>query len=200
MKPSVLGTKYDKLARWWHEQHKESQYGLRQVKRALQFCEKGGNALDVGCGAGGRIVRLMQEHELAVTGIDVSAEMIRLAIENHPDENFYVDDICRFESEQKFNFIVAWDSIFHLPLEQQEPVVGKLCALLEPGGVVIYTFGDAEGEGEDEMQGDTFHYSSLGISANLALLALHGVDCKQLELDQWPPHNHVFVIGVKRST
>lgn len=196
MKPSVLGAKYDKIAHWWQQQHHESQYGVPQVKRALQFCEKGGNALDVGCGAGGRIIRLMQQHELAVTGIDVSVEMIKLAIENHPEERFLVDDICSFVSDEKFNFIVAWDSIFHLPLEQQEPVVTRLCRLLKPGGVLVYTFGDAEGEHQDTWHGETFHYSSIGISGNLALLALHGVVCKHLELDQWPPHNHVFVIGV----
>jgi len=196
MKPGELGKKYDRIANWWHQQHRESQYGVKQVKRALQFCPAGGSALDVGCGAGGRLVRLMQHHELAVTGIDVSAEMIKLAIENHPDETFFVDDICSFTSPEKYDFIVAWDSIFHLPLTQQEPVVSKLCCLLKPGGVLIYTFGDAVGEHQDTWHGDSFHYSSIGINGNLALLALHGVVCKHLELDQWP-EKHVFLIGVK---
>ena len=199
MKPGVLGKKYDRIALWWHQQHHESEYGIQQVKRALRFCTTGGNALDVGCGAGGRIVRLMQQHELAVTGIDVSAEMIKLAIEHHPDENFFVDDICSFESEERFDFIVAWDSIFHLPLDRQEPVITKLCGLLKPGGVVVYTLGDAEGEHQDSWHGETFHYSSIGISGNLALLASLGVVCKHLELDQWPPHNHVYIIGVKNQ-
>lgn len=196
MKPSVLGSNYDKIAHWWHQQHRDSHYGVDQVKRALQFCQPGGSALDVGCGAGGRIVRLLQQHQLAVTGIDVSAEMVKLAIENHPDESFFVDDIYSFESDEQYDFVVAWDSIFHLPLEQQEPVVNKLCGLLKPAGVLIYTFGDATGEHQDTWHGHTFHYSSIGITGNLALLALHGVVCKHLELDQWP-ENHVFLVGVK---
>ena len=196
MKPKILGNKYDKIARWWQDHMRDSNYGTKQVERALQFCKKGGSALDVGCGAGGRIVKLMQNHELAVTGIDVSAEMIQLAIETHPDEQFFIDDICSFETEEKFDFIVAWDSIFHLPLEEQEPVVTKLCDLLQPGGVLIYTFGDAVGEHEDTWHDDTFHYSSIGIDGNLALLAANGVNCKHLELDQWP-QNHVYIIGVK---
>ena len=196
MKPSVLGSNYDKIAQWWHQQHRDSHYGVAQVNRALQFCQPGGSALDVGCGAGGRIVRLLQQHQLAVTGIDVSAEMIKLAIENHPEESFFVDDICSFESDEQFDFVVAWDSIFHLPLEQQEPVVNKLCALLKPAGVLIYTFGDAQGEHQDTWHGQPFHYSSIGITGNLALLALHGVVCKHLELDQWP-ENHVYLVGLK---
>jgi len=196
MKPAELGKKYDRIATWWHQQHRESRYGIAQLSRALQFCSQGGCVLDVGCGAGGRLIRLMQQHRLAVTGIDVSAEMIKLAIEQHPDETFYVDDICSFESSESYNLIVAWDSIFHLPLGQQRPVVDKLCRLLKPGGVLIYTFGDVEGEHEDTWHDEVFHYSSLGIRGNLALLAANGVTCKHLELDQWP-QPHVYVVGVK---
>ncbi|MCB1671280.1 MAG: class I SAM-dependent methyltransferase [Gammaproteobacteria bacterium] len=198
MKPRVLGTRYDRIADWWHRHHQDSQYGVAQVRRALQFCKPGGSALDVGCGAGGRIVRLLQQHQLAVTGIDVSVEMIKLAIENHPQEVFAVEDICQYSSAEHYDFIVAWDSIFHLPLKEQEPVIGKLCALLKPGGVLIYTCGDAVGEHQDTWHGQTFHYSSIGITGNLSLLARHGVVCKHLELDQWP-QNHVTVIGLKET-
>ena len=197
MKPSILGEKYDKLARWWHSQHKNSNYGVEQIKKALQFCANGGNALDVGCGAGGRMVKAMQEKGLAVTGIDVSPEMIKLAIENHPDENFFVDDICHFQATEKYQFILAWDSIFHLPLEEQKPVIVKLCQLLAKDGILIYTFGDAIGEHDDQMKGDTFHYSSIGIEENLTILAMHDVTCKHLELDQWP-EKHVYLIGIKK--
>ncbi len=196
MKPKTLGTRYDKIASWWHQQHAGSRYGVAQVKRALQFCKRGGAALDVGCGAGGRLVRLMQQHELAVTGIDVSAEMIKLAIENHPQENFFVADICSFETAERFELIVAWDSIFHLPLEQQEPVVGRLCQMLKQGGVLIYTFGDAVGEHDDTWHGDVFHYSSIGINGNLEVLQRHGLLCKHLELDQWP-EDHVYLIATR---
>lgn len=197
MQAALLGEKYDRIALWWHEKMKDSVYGVQQVRRALQFCPRGGGlALDVGCGAGGRIVRLLQGQELAITGIDVSPEMIKLAIEQHPQETFFVDDIRSFQTTDQFDFIVAWDSIFHLPFTEQEPVVTKLCGLLKKGGVLIYTFGDAVGEHDDTWHGELFHYSSIGINGNLALLALHGVTCRHLELDQWP-EKHAYLIGVK---
>lgn len=122
--------------------------------------------------------------------------MIKLAKKNHPDESFIFADICRWESEQKFDFIVAWDSIFHLPLREQQPVLKKLCTLLADNGVLIYTFGDSMGEHEDNWHGDTFSYSSIGINENLKILAANGVTCKHLELDQFPL-NHVYIVGVK---
>lgn len=193
MDPKKLGEKYDKIAVWWHQQHVDSQYGVQQISRALKFCRAGGEALDVGCGAGGRFIRLMNEKGLAVTGLDVSAEMIRLARQHHPDAVFHQADICDWQTSQTFDFIFAWDSIFHLPLNQQKPVITRLCQLLAPGGVLAYTFGDAVGEHTDRWHDDTFHYSSIGISANLAVIAEQGLTCRHLELDQWP-QKHVFII------
>ncbi|BCR05006.1 hypothetical protein DESUT3_20750 [Desulfuromonas versatilis] len=196
MNPKLLGRKYDRIARWWHENHDNSSYGLAQVERALNFSVKRETALDVGCGAGGRVVRMLQNHGFNITGIDVSQEMIRLAREQHPSMTFLHQDICTWETDRHFDLIVAWDSIFHLPLEMQHPVVAKLCRLLSEGGVLIYSFGDAEGEHEDCWQGDRFHYSSIGINGNLRVLMENGITCRHLELDQWP-QKHAFLIGVK---
>ena len=198
MEPRIIGKKYDKIAKWWQDQHYNSKYGVKQLRRALAFCSDTdkATALDVGCGAGGRFTRILKRHVFAITGIDISAEMINLAKQNHPSENFFVADICRWNPEQKFDFIVAWDSIFHLPLSEHQTVFQKLCDLLNDNGVLIYTLGDSIGEHQDNWHDDTFHYSSIGINENLKILSGNGVTCKHLELDQFP-QNHVYIIGVK---
>lgn len=198
MKPKELGKKYDKIAQWWHDRHHDSEYGLVQFEKALAFSRRSGNALDVGCGAGGRFVQRFQQSGFAVTGIDVSKEMIDLARQNHPDESFFVQDICTWKTERTFDFILAWDSIFHLPLSQQQPVVEKLCDLLAADGVLIYTFGNADGEHTDQWHDDEFYYSSIGIEKNLAILLKNGLSLKHIELDQFPATNrHVYVIAQK---
>ena len=192
----MLGKKYDRIADWWQRQHLDSEYGLAQLRRALDFAPESGTALDVGCGVGGRFIRLLQQRGFDLVGIDLSAEMIRLARQNHPGLEFHQQDICTWECDRRFEFILAWDSIFHLPLAQQEAVITRLCGLLAPGGVLIYTFGDAVGDHEDDWHNDRFYYSSIGIGANLAILERNGLVCKHLELDQWP-ENHVYLIAVK---
>ncbi len=196
MKPSELGTKYDKIAQWWHDQHEQSSYGVSQFERAVEYTSGGEKALDVGCGAGGRFVRILQNHGFSVTGLDVSKEMIKLAGRNHPEHKFMHQDICSWETEEKFDFIVAWDSIFHLPLVMQKPVVVKLCHLLAKGGILIYTFGNAQGEHTDQWQNDTFYYSSIGINENMQLLINNGLSILHLELDQYP-EKHVYTIATK---
>lgn len=196
MEPSVLGTKYDKIARWWHDSQASSDYGVEQLKKALGFCCTTEKALDAGCGTGGRLIRLLKEKGFAITGIDVSQAMISLAKEHHPDENFFVQDICTWKTQEKFDFILAWDSLFHLPLPMQKPVVLKLCHLLSSGGILIYTFGNAEGEHTDQWCGDTFYYSSIGINKNLKLLIDNGLTILHLELDQYP-EKHTCLIATK---
>lgn len=200
MDPITLGRRYDKIASWWQSRHDQSQYGLRQLERALTFCDGPGRVLDVGCGCGGRFLRLLEERGDDITGIDVSAEMIRLAREAHPQADFMVQDVCNFKSTRRFDLIIAWDSIFHLPLNRQRAVVAGLCRLLAPAGVLIYSFGDAsEGEHVSEWHNDSFHYSTIGIDGNLRVLSENGVACKHLELDQWP-ENHAYLIGIKAGS
>ncbi|GAB5481471.1 MAG: hypothetical protein Pars92KO_12280 [Parasphingorhabdus sp.] len=197
MEPSVLGEKYDKIAQWWNDRHNSSSYGVEQFKRAIGFAPDGGSALDVGCGAGGRFIRILQSNGYKVTGLDVSKEMIRLASQNHPEEDFIHQDINSWETSKKFDFIVAWDSIFHLPLDMQKPVLTKLCQLLNENGVLIYTFGDGSGGGESEWCNDTFYYSTIGITENIRVLLDNGLSLMHMELDQYP-ETHVYVIAVKQ--
>lgn len=177
-------------------QHNNSKYGVLQVCKALEFCDEYKNALDVGCGAGGRIVEAMIGKGLLVHGIDISEEMIKIASAKHSDSTFEVADISEWCSNQTFDFIVAWDSIFHLPFDKQEATVKKLCGMLNIGGVLIYTIGDAVGEHTDSWMDDVFYYSSLGITENLRILSDNGVECKHLELDQFP-QKHVYIVGKK---
>lgn len=196
MQPSELGKKYDKIAQWWHEQHVNSSYGVHQLEKAIEYSLGTGKALDVGCGAGGRFIRILEKHGFSITGIDVSQEMIKLASDNHPEHNFIHQDICLWETEEKFDFVFAWDSIFHLPHAMQKPIVSKLCQLLNQGGVLMYTLGNAQGGHTDQWHDDTFYYSSIGINENMQLLMDNGLSILHLELDQFP-ESHVYTIASK---
>jgi trans-aconitate methyltransferase len=196
MKPEVTGLKYDKIAALWHEQHDSSKYGVSQLERALKFCTTKTRALDVGCGCGGRFIRLLRGEGFGITGIDISKEMIKLAKSLHPECSFFHKDICEFDWETPFDLIYAWDSIFHLPLDNHVKVVEKLASLLNPDGVLLYTFGDAVGEHTDIWHNDEFYYSSIGINKNVELLMSLGLKPVHLELDQLP-FNHVTVIAKK---
>lgn len=197
MQPSKLGEKYNKISKIYQNELVDSEYGLKQIERAISYSEKSGLALDVGCGPGGRVTEKLISAGFKVHGLDVSTSMIALAKETHPQCSFEVTDICQFESFKKYNLIVAWDSIFHLPLDSQKSVLLKLSNLLKKNGILIYTFGDAEGEHTDTWHEDTFYYSSIGINNNIQTLIDAGLSVMHLELDQYP-QKHVYTIARKK--
>lgn len=196
MKPEIIQRHYDKLAKWFQDQHVGSNYGIAQLERAIGFCDSRGYALDVGCGSSGRFLQLLFQSGFQGEGVDISAQMIELAAERRPDATFYHADICTWIPEKKYDLITAWDSTFHLPFESQEPVLTKLCQMLTPGGVILFTCGSPKGEITGEMQGLSFGYSSLGAAGYVAVLEKQECRCLHLEHDQWP-ESHVFVIAKK---
>ena len=191
-----IGKQYDELAEWWASYHQNSEYGVAALKRALSFASSGGRALDVGCGAGGRLAKLLEQQGFALTGLDASEKMIALARKAHPQGDFTAINIQDWSAKGSFNFILAWDSLFHLPLDQQEPVLTKLCDALTEGGVLLHSFGDAVGMHMDKWRDQIFQYSSIGVTRNLEILTSNGLVLRHLELDQFP-EKHVYAIAQK---
>ena len=90
------------------------------------------------------------------------------------------------------------DSIWHIPLEQQAAVLTKLVANLNPGGVLIFSFGGTETADEhcDATMGPQVYYSTLGTHGFLDLLIKLGCSCRHLEFDQYP-ELHAYLIVQK---
>lgn len=197
MQPAEIAQSYDAIAQQWLEPHLDRN-GIGQHERALKFRSAGGVALDVGCGCNGRFMRLLASHGYAVEGLDVSARMIALARERSPHLTFYHADVCEWRPVKQYDFITAWDSIWHVPLERSESALRKLCGALRPGGVFIWTTGGLDGpeEKRDSSMGPMVYYSALGIPKTLQTVAEAGCVCRHLEYDQLP-ENHVFLIAQK---
>lgn len=191
-----IGEKYDKIAEWWHVYHQNSDYGLSQLERAISYCKSNVSALDVGCGSGGRIINKLESKGFAVTGIDASKQMIKIAKTCHAEAQFVLADICTWNTTLRYDLVVAWDSIFHLPLTMHASVVAKLCSMLNKDGILLYTLGDEYGEHESDWHNDQFYYSSIGINGNLKILIENNCECRHLELDQYP-EKHVCIIAQK---
>jgi 2-polyprenyl-3-methyl-5-hydroxy-6-metoxy-1,4-benzoquinol methylase len=199
MNPHDIGSSYDRLADHWHSDAFPRSNGIAQHQRAIAFLKRKGHALDVGCGSNGRIIDLLLDRGFTVEGIDVSPRMIELARQRRPAVTFHHADISEWTLPRRYDLITAWDSIWHLPLTSQAPVLRKLLAALEPGGVCIFTTGglDEPAEKTDAAMGPPMYYSVLGIPRTLELVAEAGCVCRHLEYDQYP-ELHLYLI-VQRS-
>lgn len=197
MNPQQIAINYDRIASWWKEHMENSEYGVPQLKKAIQFVENRNFALDVGCGSQGRFIDVMLQHGFNVEGLDISPKMVSFAKEQHPNIEFYAGDIYSWELPRKYDLVTAWDSIFHLPLDKHKPVLKKLCCGLTSQGILMFTFGEGKMEEiSGSFAGEQFKYSTLGVQGFLHLL--HSFECKikHLEYDQYP-ENHLYVIAQK---
>jgi SAM-dependent methyltransferase len=196
MKPGDVARSYDRLADHWSSDAFPRSNGIAQHERAIAFVKEKRCALDIGCGSSGRIIDLLLSHGFAVEGLDISQRMLELAKQRHPDVPFHHADICQWDFPQAYDLISAWDSIWHVPLTEQAPVLKKILQNLTPGGVCIFTTGglDAPAEKVDTAMGPQMYYSVLGIPNTLQLIAETGCVCRHLEYDQYP-ELHLYIIA-----
>ena len=139
MKPSEIGQAYNQIPHLWENEDFNRNNGIKQHERAIAFIGNRGKALDVGCGCTGRFIDLLLSTGFDPEGIDVSEEMVKLARQRHPAIKFYQKDICEWDVPHKYDFITAWDSIWHIPLNQQRIVLTKLISSLNANGVFIFS-------------------------------------------------------------
>lgn len=200
MHPSQVADSYDRIATRWTGSDFDRSNGIQQLKRAIEFTAQPGAALDVGCGSSGRFFDLLHAQGFSVEGLDISSEMLRLARETHPQVTFHHANICDWVASRPYDLIIAWDSIWHVPLPQQKSVLLKLCSALAPGGVIIFTAGGVEipDERRDAHMGVPMYTATLGVSRLCGLLTEGGCRLRHFEYDQYP-QAHVYFIAQRAS-
>lgn len=197
MNPTDIGKAYDQITHLWTSEGFNLNNGIEPHKRAIALLDKQqrGAALDIGCGCTGRFINLLLNEGFEPEGVDVSGEMIRLARQKHPQVTFHHQNICEWTPPKGYDLITAWDSIWHIPLESQAPVMRKIVDALNPGGVFIFSFGGTTepGDHRDSFMGPEVYYSSLGTNGFLSLFIELGCKCLHLEYDQ-PASPHAYMI------
>jgi SAM-dependent methyltransferase len=190
---------YDAIAHHWAGPDFNASNGIAAHERALHFAPPSGRAIDIGCGSSGRIIDILLSRGFSVEGLDISTEMLALAQKKHPHITFHQADIISWEFPIGYDFISAWDSVWHVPLDQQAGVLEKLCAALNPGGVLLITAGglDVPGEVTNPCHGQPLYHATLGIPRILEIIeSCHGI-VRHLEYDQFP-EKHVYLIAQKQ--
>lgn len=99
----------------------------------------GRKALDFGCGAG-RSTRFLKNLGFETVGIDISSNMIQLAIKNDPHGLYRLindGDFSAFD-RQRFDLILCAFTFDNIPdAHRRRTLLGSLRALLEHGGRIV---------------------------------------------------------------
>ncbi len=197
-----IAAAYDLIADRWANDRFNSEVGLALHERALAFLENSstGWALNVGCGCNTRFNALLKAHGLQLEGIDISPRMAEMARAADPGTPVHLQDICTWQPERQYKLITAWDSIWHVQLEQQHALMLKLMAALEPAGVILFTAGGLDGPDErsNACMGPLVYHSTLGVPGLLDVVRQSGCIVRHLEFDQLP-EKHLCIVAQKAA-
>ncbi len=143
----------------------------------------GGTVLDVGCGSGEPIAHYLSRAGFALTGIDASPSLIAMCRRRLPGADWLVADMRVLDLGRRFHGILAWDSFFHLAMDDQRAMFARFAAHALPGAPLLFTSGPAEGEAIGSWRGEPLYHASLGAPEYERLLASNGfsVDAHQAD-------------------
>ncbi|MBJ6764562.1 class I SAM-dependent methyltransferase [Myxococcaceae bacterium JPH2] len=167
---------YDLIADWYAS-HRTGDLGVPEVTALAASLPTGASVLDIGCGTGLPLTRVLLELGCQVTGVDSSRELVARFQANFP----HVPVLCApiqscVLQERSFDAAVAWGVLFHLSHEEQEQAIAQVARALKSGAAFLFTSGDTHGSIDGApMNGVPFRYHSYSIDGYRDLLRAYGL-------------------------
>lgn len=144
---------YDEVAASYAEMIPDTRYeaavDLGMVQHFVQSLGREQAAvLDAGCGTGRMISHLLGvDPELAVSGSDLSPEMLAQAKARHPGLELVTADNADLPfDDERFDGVLAWYSTIHTPPHRLGAVFGEFRRVLRPGGLLLLGYQAGTGQ------------------------------------------------------
>lgn len=126
----------------------EQPLDLAMIAHFASLLGHGALVLDAGCGAG-RMLPVLAGYGLSPSGVDVSAEMIRRALADHPQ---CATQVASLEAlplpDGHVDGFFAWYSFIHTPDGGLSALFAEAARVLTPGGLLLTAFQSGTGARE----------------------------------------------------
>lgn len=162
---------------------------------------KKAEVLDVGCGSGVPVDKYLTEHQMRVTGVDISEKQIELARQNVPTGKFMVGDMAEMDFlPNSFDGVVSFYAIFHIPRDEHLFLFKKIYLMLRAGGYILVTMGASDWIGtEDDFHGVKMFWSHYGAEKNVEIIKTAGFEIVSEEIDTSGGEKHLVILAKKRK-
>jgi SAM-dependent methyltransferase len=144
------------------------------LDRFLVHVRPGGTVLDVGCGMAEPIASYLIDRGFRIAGVDAAPSMIELCRARFPDADWLVADMRELDLGHRFEGILAWDSSFHLSMDDQRGMFQRFAVHAQRGAPLMFTSGPAEAESIGTFSDEPLYHASLSPAEYEHLLAANG--------------------------
>lgn len=182
---------YDRIADWYLDwatsQASPRERYTEKVLANVKNNDTSPRILEIGCGAGLPITRMLLDRGATVVGNDISSKQIEMARARCPEPRatFVCGDMTRALAfaPASLDGAVSFYSVFHLPRAEQPGMLAKVRAWLKPGALFAFNLATVDAEEiHGEMMGHGMFWSSFDVEGNKAMVAAAGFDAVEVEV------------------
>lgn len=147
---SELQAGYDRVAEDYatefFEELKRKPFDCELLRDFAESVKGKGEVCELGCGPG-QVARYLKDRGARIRGIDLSAEMVRVARRLNPDIPFEQGDMLALNlPDGSIASFVLFYSIIHIKREDVTSAFREMHRVLSPGGKLLVSFHGGEGE------------------------------------------------------
>jgi ubiquinone/menaquinone biosynthesis C-methylase UbiE len=180
---------YDHLAAWYLDWvSKQTSPRERYARKVLENAPTASTPyiLELGCGPGVPITRMLLDEGARVLANDISTKQIAMAKArcHSPQATFIAGDMAGLSVDaQSVDGVVCFFTLFHLPRAEQKPMLSRIFSWLRPGGLLVCNFATFdEDEIYGEMMGHGIFWSGFDADGNQAMLTEAGFEIESEEV------------------
>lgn len=125
----------------WYLQWVESQKSPREkyTKKLLEKLQPSPSILELGCGPGIPILKLLLDQGAQVVANGISTKQIEMAKTRCLEAKLVAGDMTALTFEpESFHGAISFYTLFHLPRSKLKAMLTKIHGWLKPGGVFVF--------------------------------------------------------------
>ncbi|KAF2249797.1 methyltransferase type 11 [Trematosphaeria pertusa] len=181
----IVQQAYDHIAEWYLDwASTQPSPRERYTDKVLAHAPSSPHILELGCGSGVPITRMLLDRGARVVANDISSKQLSMAKAQCPSAQFVPGDMAALSfAPASFDGVVCFYTIFHLPRAEQRGMLANICSWLKPGGMFAFNLATVdEEEIHGEFLGHGMFWSSFGVEESMKMVREVGLEVVEAEV------------------